>query len=174
MRKVRITIKHNPHDAADDLRLASRMRRDLWARSPVEIDPDSPSHGTHRDAEKNAYFEFATNYPEEVERVIREFGYEERASMTTVREGTGPECAQCGNVAGPVLPTVCPNCGFRDISACPYCNQEISRQCYLKENGDVFKCPACDQRVRLRMNDPLFNTRGYYNEPLVVVERVEG
>ena len=63
MPRIRLTIRHNPNDPADDLRYAARVRRDLWAHSPVEIDPDSRVHGTHRDAGRNAYFEFATEMP---------------------------------------------------------------------------------------------------------------
>jgi hypothetical protein len=174
VKKLRVTIRHNPDDSADDLRVAARVRRDLWAHSPVEVDPDSPSHGTHRDADRNAYFEFATNCPDEVQRVIDAFGYATRASVSIVTEGSGPECANCGNVAGPVLPTVCPTCKFRDISACPHCRQEIPRQSYLPVSGDLFKCPECHRRVRLRMIDPLFDSKGHYNQPLVVVDLAEG
>jgi hypothetical protein len=173
MRKVRITIKHNVADSADDLRVAARVRRDLWAHSPVEVDPDSPMHGTHRDAERNAYFEFATSYADEVQRVIQEFGYESRASVSTVTEDSGPECARCGNIAGPILPSVCPTCHFRDISACPYCRQEVARQSYLPVSGDLFRCPMCHRHVRLRFSDPMFDSNGHYNQPLVVVERAE-
>ena len=174
MTKVRITIKHNPTDSADDLRIAARVRRDLWSRSPVEIVPDSPTHGTHRDADRNAYFEFATNYPDEVQKVIDTFGHAPRAAVSILTEGSGPECANCGNITGPILPTICPSCGFRDISDCPYCRREIARQDYIPISGVVFRCPACDHRVRLRMTDPLFDPEGHYNQPLVLVERAEG
>jgi hypothetical protein len=171
MKKVRITIAHNAADPADDLRVAAMVRRDLWAHSPVEVDPDSPIHGTHRDKDRNAYFEFATNYPDEVNRVLREYGYTDRAKMHIAEGEVGPECADCGNIAGPVLPTVCPTCGFRDISRCPYCNQEVARQSYLPVAGDLFKCPQCGHRVRLHIHDPLFNAEGYYNQPLIVVTK---
>jgi hypothetical protein len=45
MQRIRITIPHTPVDPTDDLRCAADVRRDLWAHSPVEIDPDS---GTER------------------------------------------------------------------------------------------------------------------------------
>lgn len=173
MRKLRVTIKHNPQDSVDDLRIAARVRRDLWAHSPVEIDPDSPTHGTHRDEGRNAYFEFTTNYPDEVQRVIKEYGHEPLANVSTVKEDSGPECANCGNIAGPILPTVCPNCDFRDIAACPYCQREIARQSYLPVSGDLFKCPCCHRRVRLRFNDPLFDSKGHYNQPMVIVDKAE-
>ncbi len=90
-----------------------------------------------------------------------------------VRTRPALNAANCGNVAGPILPTVCPNCRFRDIAACPYCNEEVARQSYLPINGNVFMCPKCQHRVRLAMHDPLFNSAGYYNEPLVLVEKAE-
>jgi hypothetical protein len=37
-------------------------------------------------------------------------------------------------------------------------------------NGEVFRCPECQNRVRLRFNSPMFAHDGTYNEPLVVVE----
>ena len=174
MRKIRVTIRHNPDDSADDLRVAARVRRDLWAHSPVEVDPDSPIHGTHRDEDRNAYFEFATNFPDEVDRVIGEFGYASRANVSTVTENSGPECFHCGNILNPELPTVCPSCGFRDISTCSYCKQEIARQAYLPVYGDLFRCPMCHHRVRLRFADPLFDSGGECNQPMVVVDRAEG
>jgi len=172
MKKIRITIHHNQNDPTNDLRIAAAVRRDLWAHSPVEVDPDGRVHGTHRDAESNAYFEFVTNYPEEVSRVLDEYGYSERATVAIVDEEAGPECASCGNVAGPVLPTVCPTCGFRDISPCPNCNQEVPRQNYMHQSGDLFRCPECGNRVRLRFQDPIFDSGGHYIQPLVVVEKV--
>src|SRR5437016_3220855 len=109
MQRVRVTVKHNPADPADDLRWAARVRRDLWAHSPVEIDPDSPRHGTHRDEEKNAYFEFATDRFEEVRRVLQAYGYADRAQATVVQDEKGTECVNCGNIT-PALVTVCPTC----------------------------------------------------------------
>jgi hypothetical protein len=171
MKKVKITIAHNSTDPADDLRVAALVRRDLWAHSPVEVDPDSPVHGTHRDPDRNAYFEFATDFPDEVQGVLREYHYTARAKMEIVKEDVGPACANCGNVAGPILPSVCPTCHFQDISPCPYCKHEAARQSYLPVSGDLFKCPLCGRRVRLHSHDPLFNAEGYFNEPLVVVEK---
>jgi hypothetical protein len=172
MLRVRVTIKHNPADPADDLRSAALIRRDLWAHSPVEIDPDSPRHGTHRDEHKNAFFEFATERLEEVERVLKEFGYTNRAEATVVKEDGGMECVNCGNIT-PKLTTVCPNCEFRDIAACPHCNHEIPRTEYTPISGDLFKCPMCHKKVRLNFQDPLFDGDGYYRQPLVLVTPAE-
>ena len=173
MNLVKITVMRNIDDPADDLRVASRVRRDLWAHSPAEVDPNSATHGTHRDENGNAYFQFTTNFLEEVKRVVQEYGHTDRVRIEIVDENSGPECAGCGNIAGPVLPAVCRNCGFRDISPCPYCNQLIARQSYLSISGDLFKCPECHHRVRFHFHEPMFNAAGHYNQPLVVVEKVE-
>jgi hypothetical protein len=172
MQLVRVTIRHNPEVPTDDLRWAARVRRDLWAHSPVEIDPDSPKHSTHRDANRNAYFEFATDQLSEVQRVLREFGYAERASLEIIQEGNGTECINCGNIS-PDLVTVCPNCQFRDIDKCPYCMHEVARLSYIPIGGDVFKCPICHRRVRFQFNDPLFGASGRYNQPLILVNPTE-
>lgn len=168
MQRVRVTVKHNPRDPIEDLRWAARVRRDLWAHSPVKIDPDSPRHGTHRDAQKNAYFEFATDRLEDVWRVLRERGYAERAEATVVQDARGTECVNCGNIT-PQLLTICPTCQFRDIAPCPYCNQEIPRLDYTSLSGDLFKCPMCHHRVRLQFQESLFDDQGDYKQPLVLV-----
>jgi hypothetical protein len=169
--RFRITVKETGR-RPDDLRIAADVRRDLWAHSPVEIDPDNPLHGTHRDERGRAYFEFSTRFGEEVERLLREYGYADRVSMEEVREPLGQACQNCGNIAGPVLPPVCPSCGFRDISPCPVCGEPVPRQRYTRIEGDLFRCPHCRNRVRLRFNDPMFLADGEYNPPLVVVEGV--
>jgi len=152
--------------------VAALVRRDLWAHSPVEIDPDSPAHGTHRDAERNAYFEFATDRFEEVGRVLQEYGHSDRTTVTIIQDGSGAECVNCGNIS-PELVTKCPTCDFRDIDPCPYCNNEVPRLAYLPVSGDLFTCPMCHRRVRLQFNDPLFDADGHYNQPLVRVVPAE-
>jgi DNA-directed RNA polymerase subunit RPC12/RpoP len=169
MKRVRVTVMHNPDDPAEDLRYAAKVRRDLWGHSPAEVDPDNPDHGTHRDANRNAYFEFTTDYLDEVQRLLAERNHAPRVSLTVVEEA-GPECANCGYVAGPVLPAICPNCGFRDIGACPRCGKPVPRQLYSRVGGDLFLCPECQGRVRLRFHDPLLDACGHYNQPLVVAE----
>lgn len=172
MKRVRITIRHNPEDTADDLRYAARVRRDLWAHSPVEIDPDSSEHATQRDATHNAFFEFATNYRDEINRVLKEFGHEQRVTVEEIGDQSGSECVNCGHVA-PELNTVCPKCGFRDIDPCPHCNQEIARLAYLPVSGAVFQCPLCHHKVRLSFQHPLMDADGHYNQPLVRVDPAE-
>ena len=80
----------------------------------------------------------------------------------------------CGIIAGPILPSVCPTCDFRDISPCPHCKQEVARQSYLPVSGDLFKCPMCQRLVQLQMHEPLFNGQGVYNQPLVDMRRSTG
>ena len=171
--RIQITVLPT-ENRTNDLRVADKVRRDLWSRSPSEIDPDNRLHGTHRDAQGRAYFEFSPHNVEEVKRVLHEFGHAERVEVREVDEPIGPECQNCGNVVGPVLPTVCPNCDFRDISACPVCHEEVPRQSYIRNGGEVFRCPHCHSRVRLRFNEPMFVGDGTYNQPLVVVEQMEG
>jgi hypothetical protein len=140
----------------------------------VEVDPDNPLHGTHRDAQERAYFEFSTQYPDEVKRVLKENGHAGGVEVREVHEPVGQACQNCGNVVGAVLPTVCPNCHFRDISACPVCHEEIPRQTYTRIGGELFRCLSCHSRVRLRFNEPMFVDDGAYNQPLVMVEQAEG
>ena len=138
------------------------------------IDPDNPLHGTHRDTQERAYFEFSTRYLDDVSRVLREHGHAGRVEVREVDEPVGQACQNCGNVVGPVLPTVCPNCHFRDISACPVCHQEVPRQTYTQLGAGLFRCPHCNSRVRLRFNEPMFIGDGTYTQPLVVVEQAAG
>jgi hypothetical protein len=166
---MRLTVKQSV-TRADDLRLAANVRQNLWAHAAVEMDPDNPLHGTHRDEQGRAYFEFSTASSEDVRRILQEQPYAEQIELTEAHETVGEACENCGNIAGPVLPTVCPNCHFRDISPCPNCRQEIPRQCYPRVQGALFQCPHCGQRVRLRFNEPMFHPDGSYNQPLVVVE----
>jgi hypothetical protein len=172
MQRIRITIHHNPRDPADDLRWAARIRRDLWAHSPVEIDPDSPAHGTHRDQDRNAYFEFVTDRLQQVQRVLQAQNYTNVAKVDVIAEAAGTECVNCGNIS-PDLVTQCPTCNFRDIDPCPYCKQEIARLAYIPIAGDLFKCPSCHKRVRFQFHDPLFDANGHYCQPLVLVNRTE-
>lgn len=168
---MRVTVK-STGDRVGELRTAANLRRDLWTHSPVEVDPDHPLNGTHRDEDGRAYFEFATEVPDQIRRVIEQYHCTDQVELTESPALPGEECANCGNVAGPALPTVCPSCEFRDISPCPMCGEEISRQSYTRITGDLFRCPHCKNPVRLRFNSPMFLLDGDYNQPLVVVEEV--
>lgn len=168
MPRVRLVIRHNADDPVEDLRYAARVRADLWAHSPVEIDPDSGVHGTHRDSQQNAYFEFRTDMIDEVNRVLDRYGHRDRVQVEIAEDPIGEACQNCGNVAGPVLPTVCPKCGHRDISACSNCGEEVPRQEYEKIAGSLFRCPRCQSRVRLQINPDAWRSDGSLNEPVVL------
>lgn len=169
--RMRITMKKTGSQA-DDL-LATDVRRTIWEHAPVEVDPDNPLRGTHRDEQGQVYFEFSTALPEEVHRVLREHHPEARLVLTESREPVGEACQKCGNIAGPVLPAVCPNCGFRDVSPCPVCKEEIPREQYVVRGKTLVRCPKCRSRLRMRFNEPLCLPDGEYNQPLVVVEEAE-
>ena len=156
-------------DPAAELRTAMAVRHDLYAAAPITLPPDRPTAATFRDAQGRAYFEFATDRPSEVERVLAERHHAGRVALAASDELPGPACENCGNVAGAVLPTVCPNCAFRDISPCPHCGTEVPRQQYVRDVADIYRCPACDHRVRFSFNRPMFDREGNYREPLVVV-----
>jgi len=167
--RIRITVKDRG-DRTEDLRAAAQVRGTLWAHSPIEVDPDNPLHGTQRNEEGRAFFEFSTSDRATVDRVLQEHSLADLVDVTEVHEKLGEACQNCGNIAGPMLPTVCPNCGFRDISKCPVCDQEIPRQEYIRLGETLFRCPNCTSRVRLRFNEPMFLSDGTYNQPLVVVQ----
>lgn len=82
--------------------------------------------------------------------------------------GNVDECPNCGNVSDEPL-TCCPNCGFREISPCPQCDQEIPRVQYLAAGGSLFQCPKCRAKVRLRYNEPIWREDGSYSQPVVIV-----
>jgi hypothetical protein len=169
MEKLRITALANGAD--DELRRLEMIKRDLYVRSAVEIDPENPAHQTVRDSNRRAYFEFSTSHRDEVERIVKEFGHEAFVKIESAVGPAGEPCVRCGYVAGGSAPAVCPNCGLRDIDPCPNCNTPVSRADYKPVAGDLFRCPACDAQVRLRFNDPLLNRDGEYNEPIVLVEQ---
>lgn len=171
MPRLRLTIR-NSGDRGEELRYAARIRQAIWASARVEIDPENPLHGTHWDEQGRPYFEFVTNFPDEVWKVLREHDTDGRVEVTEQHEALGQPCVNCGNIAAPVLPSVCPTCNFRDIAPCPICDHEVSRQRYRPISGNLFTCPECGGRVRLRLNSPLFKPDGSYNDPLVLVDTV--
>src|SRR5437763_9414267 len=104
--RMRITVVKTA-SRTDDVRVASDVRRDLWAHSPVEVDPDHPLHGTHRDKDGRAYFEFATTLPQEVRRIV-ERDYSNSVEVSENPPPPAEECANCGNVVSTMQPSVCP------------------------------------------------------------------
>ena len=173
MPRIRVTIQNTP-DRAEQLRLADRARDLLIDRVPVRLDREHPLQGIHRDEQGQAYFEFATDDIGAVRQLLGQAGQFPFATVTEPQARHGEACANCGNVAGEVLPAVCPNCGFQDISPCPVCHRSNPRSLYERVSGKLFRCPtALDgvrHRVKLGFNEPLFNADGSYNQPLVVVQ----
>jgi hypothetical protein len=167
LRHVRLTIRHNPQDPEDDLRQAARLRYDLWAHSPVGVDEQNPFCETRWDAARNAYFEFPTEFPGEVRRVLREYGHEGRVTMEDLGE-VGLVCPKCGFLGGYV--TVCPNCEHRYIDPCPHCGHEIATDHYGRTSDDLFICPNCRRRVRFQFNPEFDNRNVSVPEPVILVE----
>ncbi len=170
MGRIRITIAETGN-RGEDLRVAARLRTDLWENSRVEAVANSPLRGTHFDENGRAYFEYATDFPGEVRDVLRAHEYGNLAVLNENPPPLGQACENCGNIAGPHLPLDCPNCRFRDITPCPICDQAVSRLDYIRLGGDLFRCPHCGNRVRLRYNEPMFDPTGLLRSPLVLVER---
>jgi len=169
--RMRITLTTNGERRAE-LATATDVRQEVWSRSVVQVDPDNPLYGFHRDEQGRAYFEFATQDPAQVLRVLQEGGYADRVQLGESPSLPGEECENCGNVAGPLLPTVCPNCDFRDISPCPACHHEVPRASYTPLGSRWLRCPHCGNRVRFRFNEPMFLSDGSFNPPLIVVDEV--
>jgi hypothetical protein len=167
--RMRVTVTPTG-DRVGELQTAEEVRADLWVHAPVEVDPKYPLVGTHRDEAGRAYLEFVTEVPAEVRRVIAQGRNANRVALAENPSLPGQECLNCGNVAGPVQPSVCPNCGFRDIAPCPVCGEEVPRQLYSRVSGNLFRCPRCRNAVRFRFNSPMFLPNGDYNQPVVVVE----
>ncbi len=176
MHRFRITITNSP-DRAEQLRLASRIRQELIERTRVSLASDYPLPGVHRDEQGRAYLEFATNDLNRIRQVLHEGGHDQHAALSEPRDPLGEPCASCGNVAGPVLPAICPNCGFREITPCPVCQQLNPRSSYEHVSGNLFLCPTplegARHRVRFTYNEPMFNPDGTYHQPFIVILEAE-
>jgi hypothetical protein len=170
--RIRITVKPTG-SRADDLRIATEVRQCLWQHAPMEVVPGQPFQGIHRDEKERPHFIFATTNREEMLQVLDKYGYADRVELTDANEILGEACENCGNIAGPILPAVCPNCHFQEISACPVCDRLIPPKSYIKVRGRLFKCPECRSRVRMRYNDPQFLPDGHFNQPVIVLEVAE-
>jgi hypothetical protein len=171
MPRIRTTIV-NMDDREEQLRRAFRVRQDLIENLRVYLDPEYPLQGVHRDDQKRAYFEVAADRVDAIRELLHARGYDDHTEVSVPDHPNGEGCANCGNIAGPKLPPVCPNCGFRDIAPCPIGGAEVAREDYRKIAVSLFECPdpkgAGAHRVRLAFNDPLFHADGAYRQPLVV------
>jgi hypothetical protein len=175
MPRTRITITGDG-DRREQLRMASRIRRRAVEGLNPRLDPKNPLNGIHRNRDGEPYFEFDAEDPDAVRSLMSAHELGHAIVVTNPTEPLGEACANCGNIAGTVLPTVCPNCGFRDIDPCPICGGEVPRRDY-RRSGSVFICPnridGHYHRVRLAFNEPMFERDGSYRQPLVVVSPAE-
>jgi hypothetical protein len=172
MSRYRIRIV-NVADRAEELAYANRVREALIERAEVWLDPDHPLQGVHRDTEGHAYFEFAAENRATLSNVLYRNGQEDRTELTETNEPLGKPCQNCGNIAGPVQPPECPNCGFLEIGRCPVCGELNSLQNYERISGNLYYCPTrrngTRHRVRLVFNEPMLRLDGNFNQPLVLV-----
>jgi len=88
--RIRIRIhRDDNNNPGRDLEVAGSLRRDLWAHSPVEIDPDDPDCATRRATDRTAYFEFDTEYPDEVDRIVSDLAYDKLVEVVRLPQQTG-------------------------------------------------------------------------------------
>ncbi|MGO8752244.1 MAG: hypothetical protein ACLQNE_40410 [Thermoguttaceae bacterium] len=170
LRQVTIRIAPDRKRPGNELDLAAKIRRDLYAHGPIEIDPDSAEFSTRRDKDGWASFSFITAHHRFVYEILDRFGYRDKVELIVQAVDAAEMCLKCGKRYVPIMPTVCDDCGFRDISPCPRCGEEIPRGAYIRITGNLHRCPACAARVRLRFSDPLFEPNGQYAQPVVIVE----
>lgn len=174
LRRITIRVPVVKDRSGDELQLASRVRRDLYSHGPIELDPDAPEFSSRRDSDGSVFFSFVTAHAAEVQNILNRFNYTSpRVECIVEPAGTSEPCLNCGKVYEPSTPAVCVNCGFREISPCPRCGTDIARSDYIKIVGNLFRCPACAARVRLRYNDPIVDEYNSYNQPLVIVEEAD-
>ncbi len=176
MPRIRTTII-NTDDRKEQFRRAFRVRQDLIDHLKVSLDSEYPLQGVHRDGQKRAYFEVAAAQVDAIRSRLDDRGHDGYTEVSVPNLPNGEPCVNCGNIAGPKLLPVCPNCDFQDIAPCPICGAEVAREDYRKIAGSLFECPdpkgKGSHRVRLAFNDPLFNADGTYRQPLVVVYPAE-
>lgn len=156
-------------EATEALRRIARLRTGLWQRG-FRVDPEM---GAHRSEDGQLYFELEAVDHDGLTRAAQDV---DPAALVTVlnEQLDSEECLNCGNLPGGLQPAVCPNCNFREISACPHCRAETPRGAYNRHAGDLFRCPACGGFVRLEFVDPLWEDDGHYRQPVVVVVAAEG
>jgi hypothetical protein len=176
MPRIRTTIV-NTEDRKEQRRRAWRVRQDLIENLMVSLDPEYPLEGVHSDDQKRAYFEVAADRVDAIRGLLHARGHDGYTEVSVPDHPNGEPCANCGNIAGPERPPVCPNCGFRDIAPCPTCGAEVAREAYRKIAGSLFECPDPKgegaHRVRLAFNVPLLQEDGTFRQPLVVVYPAE-
>ena len=172
LKKVTIYAKSNAEQPGAELSLLSKIRRDLYAHGPIEIDPDAKDFSTRRDQDGKAYFQFVTEFWDLAKQILDRFQYSSKVDVK-LQQVEGEQCLNCGTTHKPVAPPICDNCGFREITACANCHHEISRSEYIRVSGNLYRCPNCAARVRLTFADPLTMPNGNPSEPSIFVEEAD-
>ena len=157
MPRFRIKIV-NVDDRGEQLRLGYKVREDLIEQGRTWLDPEWPLEGVHRDTEGRAYLELAAESREAIDGVLNRNCHGAYTALSETADPLGDGCQRCDNIAGPVQPPVCPNCGFRDIGPCTVCGKLNSRELYTEISGNQFYCPT-RQKARLTASAWCLTTR---------------
>jgi len=84
------------------------------------------------------------------------------------------DCPDCGQkYYDQPLPFKCTTCEFQTIQACPSCGEEISISDYKVEGSTLWQCPKCKARVRASYVEPMFDSKGFFVQPLVELAVIE-
>lgn len=84
------------------------------------------------------------------------------------------DCPNCGTRYGDEpLPFRCRTCEFQIVQACPGCDREVPIAEYGVISSTLWRCPRCHTRVHARYAEPMFNSRGFFVQPLVQLTNAE-
>jgi hypothetical protein len=165
--KLRVLLDP-PRTAKDDLLELAAARKLVWRTFGI----GQPTIGAHRDLAGRLYFDLRVRDAQPIRDLFVDC---ERIRVEEMPGGEEEEeCLNCGNISGGPPPTICPNCRYRDISACPHCHQEVPRTEYETITNSLFRCPRCRTHVRMMINPQLFAEDGHLNEPAVLIALAEG
>jgi hypothetical protein len=164
--QVRITSKLAGERGYESL---ARLRKQLGTRSSIRVDLENPAHVIRTRPDGKNYFDVFVDQIADLKGAIERLAPRPAVELTPV-SGENPEpCLRCGFVSLGEIPPSCSRCGFRNISACPYCATVSAPGAYRNVNRPGLRCPRCGGHVELRFSDPLFDERGEYAEPVVLV-----
>ena len=78
------------------------------------------------------------------------------------------ECPNCGiKYHNEPIPFRCRVCSFQIVQECPNCHNEVSISEYSVQTSTLWQCPHCQARLHAAYADPMFDTTGYFVQPLV-------
>lgn len=84
------------------------------------------------------------------------------------------DCPNCGTkYDNQPLPFRCAKCDFQTVQACPSCEAEVSISDYKIDGSTLWQCPRCDARVHASYTEPMFDSRGFFVQPLVQLSVTE-